>query len=84
VDDLFNDRRPSAKPTDDDYCTPVCRDSLVDANARIRAATPAYRLDDRNIGIRTLAVQRHRSRRSGTGDFRSVGDYLEFLQGAAG
>lgn len=79
----FNDRRPSAAPVDEDYATPVHRDSLVDANARLRSATPAYKLDLRNTSISTLAVQRHRARMSGLGDFASVGHYLEFLQGSA-
>jgi len=82
VDDLFNDRRPSARPTDGDYATPVHRASLIDANARLRSATPAYHLGDRHVQIRTLAVQRHRSRESGTGDFASIGEYLDHvLQG---
>jgi hypothetical protein len=79
----FNDRRVSAEPQDDDYATPLSRGSLVDANNRLRAATPAYREDRQNTSISTLAVQRHRSRMSGTGDFRSVGEYLEFLSGAS-
>lgn len=83
VDDLFNDRRPSASPGDDDYSRPVNRATLIDANDRLRAATPAYKLDRRNTNISTLAVQRHRSRMSGTGDFASVGHYLDFLQGTA-
>jgi hypothetical protein len=83
VDSVFRDRRPSASPAEDDYSTPVHRDSLIDANARLRAATPAYQLDRRNTTISTLAVQRHRSRQAGSGDFASVGHYLEFLQGSA-
>ena len=78
----FNDRRPCASPSDDDWSTPVTRESLVDANARLRGATPQYRLDHRNRSISTLAVQRFRSRESGEGDFASVGEYLEFLHGA--
>jgi hypothetical protein len=81
--DYFNDRRPHAGPGDDDYSKPVNRDTLIDANARVRNATPAYRLDDRHVQIRTLAVQRHRARNDGRGDFASVGHYLEFLQGSA-
>ena len=83
MDSLFNDRRPNARPGDDDYATPVNRASLVDANARLRNATLAYHLNDKNTQISTLAVQRHRSRMSGTGDFASVGHYLDFLQGTA-
>lgn len=82
MDDMFRDRRPSAAPAEDDYSTPVNRDSLIDANNRLRAATPAYQLDRRNTRISTLAVQRHRARNDGRGDFASVGHYLEFLQGS--
>lgn len=81
--EYFRDRRPSAEPGDDDYSKPVNRDTLVDANNRLRAATPAYKLERRNTNISTLAVQRHRSRMAGSGDFASVGHYLEFLQGSA-
>ena len=81
--DSFHDRRPSAAPGDDDYATPVNRDSLIDANNRLRAATPRYQLDRRNTSISTLAVQRHRARNDGRGDFASVGHYLDFLQGTA-
>lgn len=80
----FNDRRASSTPGDDDYSTPVNRASLIDANARVRAATPAYRASRQDTAISTLAVQRHRSRESGSGDFASVGEYLEFLSGAQG
>lgn len=79
--DYFNDRRPSAAPCDDDYSTPVSRGTLIDANARVRAATPAYRMSRQNTAISTLAVQRHRSREAGAGDFASVGEYLEFVTG---
>lgn len=81
--DYFNDRRASSVPCDDDYDTPVSRGSLVDANARVRAATPAYRMPRQNTAISTLAVQRHRSREAGAGDFGSVGEYLEFVTGVS-
>jgi hypothetical protein len=80
----FNDRRPCASPCEDDWSTPLSRETLVDANARLRGATPQYRLGDRNRSISTLAVQRHRSREAGQGDFSSIGEYLEFLAGAQG
>lgn len=83
MDSLFNDRRASARPGDDDYSTPVNRDTLVEANARLRNATHAYHLDGRNTQISTLAVQRHRARNDGRGDFASVGHYLDFLQGTS-
>ena len=77
----FNDRRVSASPSEDDYATPVTRTTLIEANDRVRRATPEYHLDGTNTGIRTLAVQRHRARNDGRGDFDSVGSYLEFVQG---
>lgn len=77
--DYFNDRRPCVSPCEDDYQTPVNRDSLIDANARLRGATPRYRLEHRNRTIATLAVQRHRSRERGSGDFASLGEYLEYF-----
>lgn len=83
MDELFNDRRPHAGPTDDDYSTPVTRTTMIGANDRIRTATPQYHLDDRNTQISTLAVQRHRARNDGRGDFASVGEYLEFVTGAS-
>jgi len=79
----FNDRRPSSEPCDDDYATPVSRATLIDANARVRAATPAYRESRQNTAISTLAVQRHRSREAGGGDFGSIGEYLEFVRGVS-
>lgn len=82
MDELFNDRRPHAGPVDDDYSTPVTKTTLTQAHARIWAATPEYRMDDTRTGIRTLAVQRHRARRSGGDDFDSVGSYLEFVTGS--
>lgn len=81
--DYFRDRRASADPGDDDYSRPLNRATLVDANNRLRAATPPYRRERRNTNIATLAVQRHRSRQAGSGDFESIGHYLEFLQGTS-
>lgn len=83
MDELFRDRRPSMSPGDDDYSTPVNRTTLIEANSRVRRATPAYHADRRDTQISTLAVQRHRSRQAGSGDFESIGSYLEFLQGSS-
>lgn len=82
MDDVFRDRRPSASPGEDDYSLPVNRDTLIDANNRVRSATPAYMVDRKNTQISTLAVQRHRARNNGRGDFASVGHYLAFLEGS--
>jgi hypothetical protein len=81
--DYFRDRRPSADPGEDDYSRPLNRATLVEANNRLRAATPPYKRERRNTNIATLAVQRHRSREGGSGDFASIGHYLEFVQGTA-
>lgn len=81
MDEWFFDRRPHAAPGESDFVTPLTRSAVHEANERIRAATPDYHMDRRNTRIDTLAVQRHRSRRSGSGDFDSIGHYLEFMQG---
>lgn len=78
--DFYNDRRPSPRREGDDDRF-LERGTLRDANAQIRAATPAYRMDAVNRKIRTTAVQRHRARRSGNEDFSSVGEYVNFICG---
>lgn len=81
-DQCFRDRRPHAAPGEGDFLTPMNRTEVARANDRVRAATPAYHLDGRNTQLSTLAVQRHRARQAGRGDFESVGHYLEFVTGA--
>lgn len=82
---FYNDRRP-AVAGDHEWATlnqaPLDRDGLRAANARLRAAAPAYRQDDVNRQIRTTAVQRHRARQAGHGDYATVGGYLSFMTGA--
>lgn len=58
---------------------PLSRSAVNEANDRVRAATPQYHLPGRNTQIDTLAVQRHRARTSGRGDFASIGEYLDHL-----
>lgn len=77
----FHDRRPHARPDDDDYATPLTRQTVADANARVRAAQPDYRLADTEHSLRNLTVKRHRARKAEQGDFDSVGSYLEFVTG---
>jgi hypothetical protein len=78
--DFFNVRRPSPL-REGDGDRPLDRDSLTEANARIRASAPAYRADAVNTKIRTTAVQRHRARRAGGDDFGTVGEYVNFICG---
>lgn len=78
--DFYNDRRLSPH-REGDAERPLDRDSLKDANARIREATPLYRADDVNRKIRGAAVQRHRTRKAGGTDFTSVGEYMNFICG---
>lgn len=78
--ELYHERRPSPRADDDDS-TPVNARTLRDVNARIRAATPAYKQDDLYVKIRTTAVQRHRSRKAGHGDFSSASEYISFICG---
>ncbi len=79
--DFYNDRRPSARREGDDARS-LDRASLKDANSRIRSAAPAYQAEDVNRKIRTVAVQRHRGRQAGRGDFSSVGAYVDFICGS--
>jgi hypothetical protein len=78
--EFFHERRPSPGCEGDD-AVPVNADTLRDVNARIRAATPAYRQDEMNTKIRTTAVQRFRSRAAGAGDFSSASEYISFICG---
>lgn len=79
MDDFYRDRKLSPYQGDDER--PLDRDALLDANARLRAAAPAYRQDEMRVKIRTTAVQRHRARKAGGDDFRTVGEYLNFMTG---
>lgn len=78
--EFYNERRPSPRRDDDDR--PLDRAALLDANTRLRNSTPAYRQEALRVKIRTAAVQRHRARKSGKGDFQTVGEYLNFMTGA--
>ena len=77
---FYTERRPSPSRDGDDT-VPVNARTLKDVNARIRAATPAYRLPAVNTKIRTAAVQRHRARKTGGSDFASASEYIEFITG---
>lgn len=80
--EFYNERRPSPL-SERDGDRLLDRDALLDANARIRAAAPAYRQADVNRKIRTTAVQRHRARKAGGSDFGTVGEYTNFICGTA-
>jgi hypothetical protein len=78
--EFFHERRPSPGREGDD-AVPVNSETLRDVNARIRAATPAYQQDELNTKIRTTAVQRHRARQAGDGDFSCASEYINFITG---
>lgn len=78
--EFYRERRPSPVRDGDD-AVPVNARTLRDVNRRIRAATPAYRQDDLYVKIRTTAVQRHRARKAGHGDFSSASEYISFICG---
>ena len=78
--DFYNERRPSPRREGDD-ARPLDRDALIEANAQILAATPAYRQEEMRVKIRTAAVQRHRARRAGEADFSSISEYKSFICG---
>ena len=79
--DFFHDRRPHSAPSEGDFIQPLTRATVTEANARIRAATEPYNLGPVNDRINSAAKERHRARRSGRGDFQSVGDYLTHMNG---
>lgn len=79
--EFFNDRSRSAhREGDDDRA--LDKDSLREANSRLRSSAPDYRKDTVRRQIRNTAVRRHRARKSGQEAFRTVGEYLNFMTGA--
>lgn len=78
--DFYNERRPSPRREGDDERL-LDRNSLIEANAQIRASTPAYRQEELRVKIRTAAVQRHRARKAGGQDFSSISEYKNFICG---
>lgn len=74
--ELFNDRR-SLPSSEEDGERLLDRDSLKDANARIRAAVPEYDRANVNRKIRTNAVHRHRGKKQ----FETVSEYMNFIWG---
>jgi hypothetical protein len=78
-ENCFNDRRAHAAPGEEDYSRPLDRLSVAEANSRLRMATAPYNLAQTNEAITGMTKQRHRARRTGRGDFDSVGSYLEHM-----
>lgn len=80
--ELFNDRRPTGHfPTEDDYSVPLDKAGLTRANKRFRQSGIS-----RVVGTDPVAAQDRikavtKIRRQGK-EFGSVGEYLEFLNGA--
>jgi hypothetical protein len=77
---FYNDRRPRPEK-DGDADTPMSKYAVADANRRILDAVPDHRREVINTRIRTTAVQRHRRRQRGEGDFDSIAEYTQFIYG---
>lgn len=80
MSDFYNDRRPRPEKDGDDE-TPLTKYAIADANRRILEAVPDHKRDVINTRIRTAAVQRHRWRQRGEGDFDSIAEYTQFIYG---
>jgi len=78
--DFYNDRRSRPVSGESDSAS-LNKATVTDANRRILDAAPAYRLPELDRKIKTTAVQRHRSRASGEGDFSSIEQYINFVYG---
>lgn len=80
-EDCFNDRRAHAAPGEEDYTRVMDRLNVEEANSRLRMATAPYNLAQTNEAITSMTKQRHRARKTGRGDFESVGHYLDHMTG---
>lgn len=83
----FRDRRPNGHlPRPEDYETPLSKTSLAEANRRFRASgvSAVIRTDPYSADtiIRRATKARFNSRREAEFDFRTIGEYLEYLNGA--
>jgi hypothetical protein len=82
MSDFYNDRRSRPIPGESDSAS-LDKASVTDANRRILEAAPAYRHAEINRKIKTTAVQRHRSRAAGQGDFDTISEYTNFIYGTS-
>lgn len=77
----FNDRRPHLDVRAEDYETPVTRQTVTQANARLRAAMISPDAERGQQQITKTIQQRYRERkRAGQEPFGSVGEYLEAMK----
>lgn len=85
----FRDRRPQGhRPRDEDFCTPVTKATLAEANNRFRGGSAVYGVIGPNGKAAAKLVQRvtkdrFNARRSGQEDFATIGEYLTYLNEVA-
>jgi len=83
-----NDRRANARPSEEDYQTPLSRRALTEANRLFRenGVQAVVGKDSRAADriVKRTVKERFNGRRKGAGDFSSVGEYLDYLNGLAG
>ena len=82
----FRDRRPGGHlPRPEDYETPLTRTRVAEADERFRLSGVQGILgpdpDEAERRIKHAIKSRFNRRRNGQGDFATVGDYLEYLNG---
>lgn len=88
--DNFHDRRNMEHlPTPEDYEKPLTSYEVARANSRFRASGIPGVISNKNRTMADMLVEnvterRRESRRKEQKDFRSVGEYLEFLNSIAG
>lgn len=79
----FNDRRRNARPDPEDYDRPLTRETLIEANRKFRENGVQDVIgtdpDTADKIIRRTVKERFNRRRRLTGDFDTVGEYLEWL-----
>lgn len=85
--DYFHDRRNFGHlPTEDDYNAPMDKKNVAEANRRFRTSGVPGVITAKNRGaadniVRETTKMRNKARKNAGKDFKSVGEYLEFLNG---
>jgi hypothetical protein len=80
--EFYHERRPRSVKDGDDSLA-LTKQTVTAANDHILGAVPDYRHAEIDRRIKTAAVQRHRARASGVGDFSSISEYKNFIYGQA-
>lgn len=83
MNDFFNARHPRPE-REGDSDIPVTKYAVARANQDILDCVPEHKRSEFNTKIRTAAVQRHRWRNRGDGDFESIEQYKQFIYGTEG